>query len=131
LYINSAPLKSRKYLALAAPFSRTRHLKSLLNIMIRYKPPSRYEATAASELARRRVGAVLACLKVLCPNAERRTRQQLASKILTLVHGIDRPVPQKMITPPRSGVPDVGAKQPVRLQSDRQMPGVGVHQTMM
>jgi hypothetical protein len=64
----------------------------------RHKRASEQSSTIA-ELAHRRVVAVLACLKVLCPDADLRTQQQLASKILTLVHGIDRPVPQKMITP--------------------------------
>jgi hypothetical protein len=64
-----------------------------------YKRPNRYDARATSDLAQRRVAAVLACLKVLCPDADLRTRQQLASKILTLAHGEEHPVPRKMITP--------------------------------
>jgi hypothetical protein len=63
------------------------------------KCPSRYGARATSDLAQRRVLAVLACLTVLCSSADPRTRQQLASKILTLARGDDRPVPRKMITP--------------------------------
>jgi hypothetical protein len=54
---------------------------------------------AISALARRRVVAVLACLKVLCPTADRSTQRRLATKILTLVNGKDSPVLQKMITP--------------------------------
>jgi hypothetical protein len=64
-----------------------------------YKRPSRYDARATSDHAQRRVAAVLACLKVLCPNADLRTRQQLTSKILTVAHGEERPTPRKMITP--------------------------------
>jgi hypothetical protein len=64
-----------------------------------YKRPSRYDAKATSDLAQRRVAAVLACLKALCPDADRSTRQQLASKILTLAHGEEHPTPHKMITP--------------------------------
>jgi hypothetical protein len=65
----------------------------------RHKRASEQSNTIA-ELAHRRVGAVVACLKVLCPDADLRTQQQLASKILTLVHGIDRPVPQKKVITP-------------------------------
>jgi hypothetical protein len=57
------------------------------------------ECNTISELAQRRVMAVLACLKVLCPSADPRTRRELASKILTLAGGKDRPVPRKTITP--------------------------------
>jgi hypothetical protein len=57
------------------------------------------ECNTISELAQRRVMAVLACLKVLCPSADLDTRRELASKILTLAHSQDRPVPRKMITP--------------------------------
>jgi hypothetical protein len=64
-----------------------------------YKRPSRYDAWATSELAQRRVAAVLACLKVLCPSADLDSRRELASKILVLAHGEDHPVPRKMITP--------------------------------
>jgi hypothetical protein len=64
-----------------------------------YKHPSRYDARATSDLAQRRVLAVLACLKELCPDADLRTQQQLASKILTLAHGEEHPTPRKMITP--------------------------------
>jgi hypothetical protein len=64
-----------------------------------YKRPSHYDARATSELAQRRVAAVLACLKVLCPSADLDTRRELASEILTLAHGDDRTVPPKMITP--------------------------------
>jgi hypothetical protein len=64
-----------------------------------YKRPSRYDARATSELAQRRVAAVLACLKVLCPSADLDARRELASKILILAHGEDHPVPRKMITP--------------------------------
>ena len=56
------------------------------------------ESNAISELARKRVMAVLACLKVLCPGANRRTRRELASKILTLVCGKHR-LPRKKIMP--------------------------------
>jgi hypothetical protein len=62
------------------------------------KRPSRYEAKLTSELAQRRVMAVLACLKVLCPSADPRTLRELASKILTLAGGKDR-LPPKKITP--------------------------------
>jgi hypothetical protein len=61
-----------------------------------HKRPS-HVAKATSDLAERRVVAVLECLKVLCPSADPRTRRELASKILTLV-GTDR-LPRKMITP--------------------------------
>ena len=64
----------------------------------RHKRASEQSNTIA-ELAHRRVMAVLACLKVLCPDADLRTQQQLASKILSLAHGKDRPIPQKRITP--------------------------------
>jgi hypothetical protein len=64
-----------------------------------YKRPSRHDARAISDLAQRRVVAVLACLKVLCPDANLRTRKQLASKILTLAHGEEHPTPRKVITP--------------------------------
>jgi hypothetical protein len=64
-----------------------------------YKRPSRYDARATSDLAHRRVAAVLACLKVLCPSADLDCRRELASKILVLAHGEDHPVPRKMITP--------------------------------
>jgi hypothetical protein len=64
-----------------------------------YKRPSRYDAGAASHLAQRRVASVLACLKVLCPDADLDTRRELASKILTLAHGEEHPVPRKTITP--------------------------------
>jgi hypothetical protein len=67
--------------------------------MIPYERPSRYDARATSGLAQRRVAAVLACLKVLCPSADLDTRRELASKILSLVRGDDRPIPRKMITP--------------------------------
>jgi hypothetical protein len=56
------------------------------------------ECNTIPELAQRRVAAVLACLKVLCPDADLRTRQQLASKILTLAHGEEHPTPRKVIT---------------------------------
>ncbi len=58
----------------------------------------RDEADATSEHAQRRVMAVLACLKVLCPSADPRTRRALASKILTLAGGKDR-LTSKKITP--------------------------------
>ena len=54
---------------------------------------------ATSALAERRVVAVLACLKVLCPTADRSTQQRLATAILTLVRGEDRLIAQKTITP--------------------------------
>jgi hypothetical protein len=63
-----------------------------------YKRPSRYDARATSELAQHRVAAVLACLKVLCPSADLDTRRNLASKILTLAHGEERPTFRKVIT---------------------------------
>ena len=66
--------------------------------MSRHKRGSEQSDTIA-ELAHRRVGAVVACLKVLCPDADLRTQRQLASKILTLAHSQDHPVPRKMITP--------------------------------
>lgn len=59
----------------------------------------RLETDAPPELAQRRVAAVLACLKVLCPSADPRTRRELASRILTLAHGEEHPTPRKMITP--------------------------------
>jgi hypothetical protein len=43
--------------------------------------------------------AVLECLKVLCPSADLPMRRQLATEILTLVRGEDRPVPQNTISP--------------------------------
>jgi hypothetical protein len=55
-------------------------------------------AKAISDLARRRVVAVLACLKILCPSADRSTQQRLATEILTLVRGEDRLIPKKTIT---------------------------------
>jgi len=64
----------------------------------RHKRASEQSNTIA-ELAHRRVMAVLACSKVLCPDADLRTQQQLASKILALARGDDRPIPRKMITP--------------------------------
>ena len=64
-----------------------------------YKRPSRYDARATSELAQRRVTAVLACLKVLCPSADLDTRRELASRILALAHGEEHQVPRKMIAP--------------------------------
>ena len=54
---------------------------------------------AISDLASRRVMAVLECLKVLCPSADRSTQQRLATEILTLVRGEDRLIPNKMINP--------------------------------
>jgi len=57
------------------------------------------ESHTISGLALRRVAAVLACLKVLCPDANLRARQQLASKILTLAHGEECPTFRKVITP--------------------------------
>ena len=63
------------------------------------KPYKRPSAQATSELAQRRVVAVLECLKVLCPSADIRTRRDLATQILTLVRGQDRPVPHKTISP--------------------------------
>jgi hypothetical protein len=75
-----------------------RDLKSLPKPMSPYKRPSRYDARATLDLAQRRVAAVLACLKVLCPVADLRTRQQLASKILALAHGEEHPTPRKVIT---------------------------------
>jgi hypothetical protein len=57
------------------------------------------ESNAISELAHRRVVAVLACLNVLCPSVDLDTRRELASKILALARGDDRPIPRKMITP--------------------------------
>jgi hypothetical protein len=64
-----------------------------------YKRPSPYDARAISDLAQRRVAAVLACLKVLCPSADLDTRRELASKISALAHGDDRELPRKMIAP--------------------------------
>jgi hypothetical protein len=63
------------------------------------------------------VAAVLACLNVLCPSADSRTPWQLANKILILVDGKRHADPQKD-EPPRCGVQDDGAKQPVRPQPD-------------
>jgi hypothetical protein len=60
---------------------------------------SSHVAKATSDLARHRVVAVLACLKVLCPTADRSTQRRLATEILTLVRSEDRLIPQKMITP--------------------------------
>jgi hypothetical protein len=54
---------------------------------------------ATSALARRRVVAVLECLKVLCPTADRSTQQKLATAILTLVRGEDRLIPKRAINP--------------------------------
>jgi hypothetical protein len=56
------------------------------------------ESHTISGLAQRRVVAVLACLKVLCPTADLDTRRELARKILTLTGGKDR-LPPKKITP--------------------------------
>jgi hypothetical protein len=66
-----------------------------------YNRPS-HVAKATSDLAWRRVVAVIACLKVLCPSADRSTQRRLATEILTLVHGKDRPGSQKTITPAAS-----------------------------
>ena len=63
-----------------------------------HKRPS-HVAMATSDLAERRVVAVLACLKVLCPSADRNTLRQLATEILVLVRGKDRLIAQKTITP--------------------------------
>lgn len=54
---------------------------------------------ATSALAERRVVAVLECLKVLCPTADRSTQQRLATEILTLVRGEDPPIPPRKINP--------------------------------
>lgn len=62
-----------------------------------HKSP-RHDADAISELAQRRVMAVLACLKILCPSAHPGTRRKLASEILTLAGGKDH-LPRKKITP--------------------------------
>jgi hypothetical protein len=56
------------------------------------------ESHTISGLALRRVAAVLACVKVLCPDADLVTRRELASKILTLAHGEEHPTPRKVIT---------------------------------
>lgn len=63
-----------------------------------HKRPS-HAAKATSALAERRVVAVLACLKVLRPSADRSTQRRLATEILVLVRGGDRLIPQKTITP--------------------------------
>jgi hypothetical protein len=57
------------------------------------------EASETSELARRRVAAVLECLKVLCPSADWNTRRELAIDILILAGGGARPISRNMITP--------------------------------
>lgn len=64
-----------------------------------HKCRSSHVAKATSDLARRRVVAVLACLKVLCPSADRSTQQRLATEILALVREEDRLTPKKVITP--------------------------------
>ena len=66
--------------------------------MNRYKRASA-EQSASSELAQRRVMAVLACLKELCPSADSSAQQLLANQILMLVDGNDLAVPQRLITP--------------------------------
>jgi len=66
--------------------------------MSRHKRASE-QSNRIGELAHRRVAAVLACLKVLCPSADRSTQQRLTTEILTLVRGDDRPIPRFMITP--------------------------------
>jgi len=48
--------------------------------------------------AQRRVMAVLACLKLLCPSADSPAQQQLANKILTLAHGEDAQFPAYVIS---------------------------------
>ncbi len=63
-----------------------------------HKRPS-HVVTATSALAERRVVAVLACLKVLCPSADRSTEKRLATEILTLVRGENPLMPQKTIIP--------------------------------
>jgi hypothetical protein len=57
------------------------------------------EASEISVLARRRVAAVLDCLKVLCPTSDRDTQRQLANDILILAGGRARPIPRNTITP--------------------------------
>jgi hypothetical protein len=64
-----------------------------------YKRPSRYDARATSGLAQHRVAAVLACLKVLPPDADLDTRREHATKILALAHGEEHPTFRKVITP--------------------------------
>ena len=59
-------------------------------------PSKRPSANATSELAERRAVAVLECLKVLCPSVDPPMRRQLATEILTLVRGQDRPVRQRV-----------------------------------
>jgi hypothetical protein len=61
-------------------------------------PHKRPSAKATSALAERRIVAVLACLKVLCPSADRSTQERLATEILSLVRGEDSRVPQRTIT---------------------------------
>jgi hypothetical protein len=63
------------------------------------KHPRRHDARATSDLAQRRVAAVLACLKVLCPDVDLDTRRELSSRILALAHGEEHPIPCKMIAP--------------------------------
>jgi hypothetical protein len=54
---------------------------------------------ATLTLAQQRVGAVLACLKVLCPSAAPHRRRYLAKKFLASVSCEDSLVAQRMITP--------------------------------
>jgi len=67
--------------------------------MSAYKRRNSHVAKATSDLARRRVVAVIACLKVLCPSADRSTQQRLATEILTLVRGEDQLIHKKTINP--------------------------------
>jgi hypothetical protein len=46
----------------------------------------------------RRITTVLACLSILCPDADLHSKRKLARQILALVDGHDRTVPQRTIT---------------------------------
>jgi hypothetical protein len=47
--------------------------------------------------AQKRIAAALACLNILCPDADLHSRRNLAKQILTLVDGNHRPLPQPRI----------------------------------
>jgi hypothetical protein len=84
LSMNAIPRKKSGPRALSNPMSCHKHAGE--------------ECNAISQLARRRVAAVLACLKVLCPSADLDTRRELTSKILALAHGEEHPTHRKVIT---------------------------------
>ena len=46
----------------------------------------------------RRINATLACLNILCPDADLQSKRKLAEQVLTLVDGHDGTVQQRQIT---------------------------------